>query len=356
MVLSHRLSSPAAMVLHETEVIAEQTHKLDASHHQLLSGDINVSLHESSLRVKGRILSIIPLMNESRMSYESTLSETLTDSKTHVEKSQYMVDAIYLRYLELSRSMASQVQLMKINGTFNSSGLADAVNCNFSISEASQNHLVILPEHFSRRDLQQKMNSCRKCSAFSPQNGGHRSQGILIRKRNHSCRCQIDLDGQNKLFTLPTSPWEGSQYKLTLVISLRAKVLLKVIFSALIQNASIGKYCRLAVTLCCKTKLRRLMKRCFLSIQFEGLSTKYIAICSEQCADKIVCKKYVKPVLDKLRFNVLLRNLYFVNFDVARRHRLKVQLRSGFDALWFNKSGRRSLSQKKRWATFYSIR
>jgi hypothetical protein len=340
------------MAFHATTFISEQTHRLETSVYQSRSGGINVSLHESSLLVKEKILSIIRLMNESRVSYESTLSETLNDRNAHVEKSQSVVYAIYLRYLELSRSMASQEQLMRIKGTLSSpSGLVGALNRNSLITGASQKQFVILPEHFSRRDFQQKISSCRKCSTSSPQTNVIHFQ----RNGDHSCRCQLNQGGQNKIFTMSTSPWDGSQYKLTLVISLRAKVLLKVIFSAFVHNMSVVKFCRRAVDLCCQTRLRRLMKQCFQSLQFEGLSTRYITICSDRSADSLICKKYMKPALDKLRFNVVTRIFYFARLDAATRHRLKGQMRSGFEALYLNKSGRRSLCKKKRWASIYSM-
>ena len=349
-------ASSVAMALHQNEVISGQTHRLGASVYQPRSGDISVSLHESSIRAKSKILGTAHQINLSRASYESTLSETLSDRKSHVEKSQSIVDAMYLRYLELSRCTASQVQLMNVNGKLHcSSGLSDVTNCNSSISGAPQKHLIILPEHFSRRDFHQKVHNCRVCGTLSTQTSRGSIQPVSIKKKHRSCRCLVDLDGRNRVFTLPTSPWEGSQYKLTLVVSLRAKVLLKVIFSAFAHNAAIGNHCRRAVTLCCETKLRRLMRCCFLAIQFEGLSTRYIAICSEQNAYKLICAKYLKPALDRLRFNVVVRNLYVATFDAAKRHRSKRQLRSGFGALWLNKSGRRSLGVKKRWAALYSM-
>jgi hypothetical protein len=340
------------MAFHATTFISEQTHRLDASVYQSRSGGINISLHESSLQVKEKILSIIRLINESRVSYDSTLSETLNDRNAHVEKSQSVVYAIYLRYLELSRSMASQEQLMRINGTINSpSGLVGAINRNSLISGPPLIQLVILPEHFSRRDFQQKISSCRKCSTSSPQTNVIHAQ----RNRDHSCGCQLNQGGQKKNFTMSTSLWDGSQYKLTLVISLRAKVLLKVIFAAFVHNMSVAKFCRRAVALCCQKKLRRLMKRCFQSIQFEGLSTRYITICSDRSADSLICKKYMKPALDRLRFNIVTSILCFARLDAATRHRKKVQMRSGFEALFLNKSGRRSLCKKKRWASLYSM-
>ena len=340
------------MAFHATTFISGQPHRLEASVYQSRSGGFNVSLHESSQLVKEKILSIIRLMNESRVSYERTLSETLNDRSAHVEKSQSVVYAIYLRYLELSRSMASQEQLMRINGTLKSpSRLVGAINRNSLITGASQKQLVILPEHFSRRDFQQKISSCRKCSTSSPQTNVIHVQ----RNRDRSCRCQFNQGGQNKIFTMATSLWDGSQYKLTLVISLREKVLLKVIFSAFVHNMSVAKFCRRAVALCCQSKLRRLMKRCFQSIQFEGLSTRYITICSDRSADSLICKKYMKPALDKLRFNVVTRICYFARLDAATRHRLKGQMTTGFEALFLNKSGRRSLCKKKRWASLYSM-
>jgi hypothetical protein len=304
-----------------------------------------VSSLEHSIKIKRFIVNVAVALNTAHQLSNYVLSQTADDVNAHTSKSQGLVAAIYARYLELSDSMASQVKIMRANGTLNSgSNFADGMNGAVS---KSAHQLIILPEHFSRKQLRQKFSKCIKCRGPAFDDRLKTAINRSKREPERRCECSDVVDNGDKTITLPSSPWEGSLYKLTLLVSLRAKILLKSIFAAFVQNASMAKFRREAVIACCKMRLELLMKRCFQSILFESLSTKYIALSAYQRAYTMIKRRFLKPAYLTLKAHCAALQLFSTNYEISGRHRLTSQMRSGFNNFLGNKNYRKNLTRRR---------
>jgi hypothetical protein len=316
--------------------------------------DQDVSSLDRSINIKRYILNVAVALNTAHQLSNYVLSQTADDVNAHKSKSQGLVAAIYTRYLELSDSMASQVKIMRANGTLNSGpNLADGMNGAVSMSV---HQLIVLPEHFSRNQLRQKFSKCIKCRGKPFDNRFKNPINRLKREPERRCECRDVVDNGDKTITLPSSPWEGSLYKLTLLVSLRAKILLKAIFAAFLQNASMAKFRREAVIACCKMRVELLMKRCFQSVLFEALSTKYIAMSAYQRAYTMIKRRFLKPAYLKVKAHCAAHQLYSENYEISGRHRLTSQMRSGFNTFLGNKNDRKNSTRRRSCASFVAMK
>jgi hypothetical protein len=316
--------------------------------------DQEVSALEHSIKIKRSIANVAVALNTAHQLSNYVLSQTADDVNAHTSKSQGLVAAVYARYLELSDSMASQVKMMRANGTLNS-GCNFADGMNGAVSK-SVHQLIILPEHFSRKQLRQKFSKCIKCRGTAFDDRLKTAINRSRREPERRCECSDVVDSGVKTITLPSSPWEGSLYKLTLLVSLRAKILLKSIFSAFVQNASMAKFRREAVIACCKMRLELLMKRCFQSILFESLSTKYIALSAYQRAYTMIKRRFLKPAYLTLKAHCSALQLFSANYEISGRHRLTLQMRSGFNNFLGNKNHRKNLMRRRSCASIIATK
>ena len=314
----------------------------------------DVSSLEHSIKIKRYILNVAVALNTAHQLSIHVLNQTADDVYTHTSKSQGLVAAIYSRYLELSDSMASQVKMMRANGTLiGGSDFAGGSNGGASISA---HQLIILPEHFSRNQFRQKFSKCIKCRGTASDDRIKAATHRLKRGPEHRCECRDVVDNGDKTITLPSSPWEGSLYKLTLLVSLRAKILLKSIFAAFVQNVSMANFRRQAVVACCKMRLELLMKRCFQSILFEALSTKYIAMSAYQRAYTIIKRKFLKPAYLKMKAHCTALQLFTANYDISVRHWVTSQMRSGFSSFLGNKNNNKYLARRRSSASLIAMK
>ena len=333
----------------KTEIDVEQSHATQKG----TVADVN-SLRRA-IQVKQDIVSTAVLLKTARSSCRNALPESINEAKAFADKAQSLVDAIYMRYVELGKSIKAQLKIMKASGVhhniagyFDSTSGATTVNATARTSQ----HLIIVPEHFSRKDHWQKLLTCTICCET---NSDRHCKSPARRQSPLSTHCKCTAQGEkNQVINLPTSPWEGSQYKLTLVVSLRAKVLLKYIFTALVQNVAVQKHRRLCVTTCCRTKLTLFLKRCFHSILFEALSNRYIGICADQTAFKLIKQKFLRPAFACFSRLLTLRILSTKYYRTADKYRLLTQKRSCLTALSRNKKERKLFVLKSRWASSHA--
>ena len=321
----------------------------------------DLPLMRQAIQVRKEILDTAAVLSTARQSSISALPTSIAETKVFENNSVALVDAVYARYIQLGDSIKSQQKIMReagpqdsASGYFKSSSGATTIDRNNRTSE----NLIILPEHFSRKDYIQKTRSCLNCCDID---GGRKNQGVnkLNRESKRSsstCKCKQgdDSKNQNQIISLPVSPWEGSQYKLTLVTSLRAKVYLKFIFTAFVQNVIVKKQRRESVVLCCKKKINLLLKRCFYSILFEALSTRYIAVCADQNVNKLIRKKYLCPAFNKFLRLLTLHVLSSKFTKKALKFRLQSQKKNAIAAFRTNKYLRKLLALKALWATSHA--
>ena len=298
------------------------------------------SLNEA-IRVRARILETAVQLNTASQLSRNALLEIIKDTKVFARTSQSLVDAVHARFLELNDAIISQREIMKANGMCNNSrGDFDSSSgaATLNATKRTSQHLIIVPEHFSR-----KKYTDGNQRAADP---SHVKLGLFM-------KCANSDDIQNDKVKSPISPWEGSQYKLTLVISLRSKVQLKFIFTAFVQNVAFKKYRRDSVDRHCQKKQSLFLKRCFKSILFEALSTRFFAISADQAASRLMTRKYLKPTFQVFVHLISSVRLSLKNDKRAMKHRSSLQKKLAVVVLRNNKNVRKQRAKKIHWATFH---
>jgi hypothetical protein len=300
----------------------------------------DIRCFKQAVKLKQDILSTASLLQTTSISSKNALSDSAALINAYTNKALIQVNLLHTRYLELGDSIITQEKLLRAKGDHSrSSSALDA--------EGNVQHLIIVPEHFSRKDHWQKLLTCHKCCKKSTA----RQDNCSKNESKHYCQCSSELEKKKNTVILSSSPWEGSQYKLTLVTSLRKKVLLKFILTALSQYAAVQKFRREAVIAGCQKRHDNLLKQCFYSILFEALSNRYIIINGNNSAYKLIQKKYMNPAFAKLVRLLTLRSLYNLHTKMADKWRYKSHLKIGLTALIINKNTSKLLAIKSEWAT-----
>lgn len=286
---------------------------------------------ESCNQVERNIVNTEILLQEERSSGRRALAQCVDDSITSASQSRTLVRSIYCRYLELTSSMTTQVKLMATNGTLCSYTNHHDSGTDFSnidsVSDSHQ-HSVILPENFSlKAHLQNATHSSKcRCSRKSTMKKFEYSDRVGAADSEYICLCRKSASRSRSPIKLTISAWDSSQYKLTLVVSLRAKVLLKFFFTALVENAKFLKSRRNSVTKCYKIRLHITIRRCFLLILFEALSTRHISLRADQTATLLIRMKYLLPVFKQWEHRRLTKHLQAKSEILLIRRRLRFGL------------------------------
>jgi hypothetical protein len=94
-----------------------------------------------------------------------------------------------------------------------------------------------------------------------------------------------------------SSPWEGSEFKVKLLLSLKLKLTLSLYFTALKRSAVLVVQARQAAATCFRVRRKRLLRACFGSIVFELMSGRYIRlqVHLDTCAMPGPCYAYTWP-------------------------------------------------------------
>jgi hypothetical protein len=132
------------------------------------------------------------------------------------------------------------------------------------------------------------------------------------------------------------SPWEGTDFKYTLLVSLQKKLLLKLIFNVLYHNAYIKIMARQEALNSIRLRERRYKQLCFSKIYLESKLVKHKLIISEHKALVYLQKKYLVPALKFL----LRRRLYTLKrikkMATVLQHVDKKLLDYGVNLLYWN--------------------
>ena len=139
------------------------------------------------------------------------------------------------------------------------------------------------------------------------------TQHVLTRPEHFKRRNPNYIHESNKN-SYQLSIWDGSDFKLSLLISLRQKLILKMIFQSLRYNA-VNVITRRAMA-CSFTNIKhkKTLQLCFYAILFEAYSGRYIFCCSRRKTDSYLFRKLVSPAMQQLHY--------------YRRNRLRFQLAS----------------------------
>jgi len=303
---------------------------------------------QNAINIKQDILNTASVLHSVRFSSRVAVTDSLRLVNAYAFKGQSQVDVLYARYLELGNSIISQLKIMKANCVHDPTGYSNNLRDKRAIdkSSSSSQHTVFLPGHFSRKGHWQKqlthphiLNTSRNGNTASP---------IL--------RVTSQTSSKNEIISLPSSPWEGSQYKLSLVRSLRSKVLLKCVFSAFSHNSAVQKYRREAASTCSKTRVSNMIKQCFYSILFEALSSRYVIMSSDQTVTELLLRKYIHPIFKKIVRLVTLKSLYTTYKKMAEDLRRFLLLRKGFVDLMVNRRKQKLLYLKTQWASSHDMK
>lgn len=146
------------------------------------------------------------------------------------------------------------------------------------------------------------------------------------------------------------SPWEGTDFKYTLLISLQKKLLLKLIFNSLHHNACIKIMARQEGLNCVRLREKRYKQLCFSMIFLEYKLVKHMNIINEHKSLVYLQKKYAIPALKYL----LRRRLYKLkqmkkNTIILKFYDRKL-LNYGINILYWNIKYMRHIKQLSIWA------
>ena len=150
------------------------------------------------------------------------------------------------------------------------------------------------------------------------------------------------------------SPWEGTVYKLTLVVSLRRKLLLKLGFEALALVAAWQRHARASALSCGARRQQWGMQRCFLALVVEAKSASYIAVSAAQTALEHLFKRFMRPAVRALVRARALRRLSRQCQAVAMHHRAVVLARRGWDAWATHRRWRSVRAWRSHWSTHHA--
>lgn len=149
------------------------------------------------------------------------------------------------------------------------------------------------------------------------------------------------------------SPWEGTDFKYTLLISLQKKLRLKLIFNVLHHNANIKIMARQEALNCVRLRERRYKQLCFSKIYLEFKLVKHKRLISEHKALVYLQKKYLVPALKFL----LRRRLYSLKrmkrIAIVLKYYDKKMLDYGINLLYWNVQYMRRTKQLSLWYYYY---
>lgn len=149
------------------------------------------------------------------------------------------------------------------------------------------------------------------------------------------------------------SPWEGSEFKVTLLISLIRKLELKVIFTALRHNLYIHESLKQATISCLTIKNKKMLQLCFHSLILECLQNSYLHVVSDQKARKLDFFKKTSPLLKSMYNNLFRSKKMLYIYKKSETFQIKKLLIKGMKLLNWNRKfcvRRRSLSE---WSLLY---
>jgi hypothetical protein len=149
------------------------------------------------------------------------------------------------------------------------------------------------------------------------------------------------------------SPWEGSKFKVTLLISLIRKLELKVIFNALRHNVYIHESLIQATISCLTIKNKKMLQLCFHTLILECLENSYIFLESDQKARKLYLYKKTIPLLKSLSNNCVRSKINLYLYNTSNNFQIKNLLKKGLKLLMWNRKfciRRKSLSE---WSLLY---
>lgn len=141
-----------------------------------------------------------------------------------------------------------------------------------------------------QRELMIKGVSGQMMSPLTEKGSQEEITNLIIRPEHFSRQSQAQAKA--KAFPSQKSPWEGTNYKLALVLSLNEKFSLKYIFVSIKHMVLISKMIDSAVVLSLDIKMKRLARLCFSSIVLEALSSRYI----EMNCNAVVRKHLIRPL------------------------------------------------------------
>ncbi len=127
------------------------------------------------------------------------------------------------------------------------------------------------------------------------------TQHVLTRPEHFKRRNPNYIHESNKN-SYQLSIWDGSDFKLSLLISLRQKLILKMIFQSLRYNAVNIITRRTMASSFTNIKHKKILQLCFYAILFEAYSGRYIYYCSMRKIDSYLSRKLVSPAMQQFHY------------------------------------------------------
>lgn len=232
--------------------------------------------------LKEDIVTTLKFINSERSSYRKMISASINLVHSMDKAASDELNALLHRWQEVV--VLCQVQLvkresLKYNTELQRSFVHGTVN-NINIKGK-----MVRPEHFERVMNGTTSKNCGRKKGNQPLHAPRYPAPVSLVNRNKGI----------------TSPWEGSQFKLEILLSLRVKLLKKLVLYAFRSHVRRFQRARQCATTCLRSRLRRLMQLCFSSILFEALSSKYIAFAASLKVRKLQLRTRALPALCALQ-------------------------------------------------------
>lgn len=237
------------------------------SYHELLQRDLQV---------------MVQYFYDQRRYYNASFKSFISLQKTKFQASIENIISIQSKLLDLYRQrqwqyerllsyelnastapISNQLNALKHrNDSVKLDDLEDIHSKTPEITRKTVQNQIIRPEHFPRTS-KYPLHIKASNPSIQPFKSSFRMKEI------------VPYHDKNTYIDYPRiSPWEGSQYKISLIESLISKFQKKLIFSILIHNRHINQSRSHGVKLLILNKSKRLLRLCFISICLEVLSSK----------------------------------------------------------------------------------
>ncbi len=151
-----------------------------------------------------------------------------------------------------------------------------------------------------------------------------------------------------------SSPWEGSEFKVKLLVSLKDKLYLSLYFHALRTFSQAKVSARQAAFTCHRVRTKRLLRCCFGSLLFECISSKFIISKADVTVRKYIRRRIMSPAL--LAFGATCtmhssrRKRQISNMIAAEKYHCRATLLRGMSKFRMFLLRRQRLESLKSWA------
>ena len=133
-----------------------------------------------------------------------------------------------------------------------------------------------------------------------------------------------------------TSPWDGTQYKLQLIQSLREKLFKKLVFHAFALYAQRIRTIVQTSLSVQRLRSKTLLSLCLRSIQMEALCTRYIIFASEVACRRLLRSKWLRPALANFKLQKISREVQHLQERKALSLHQQQLSRRGLQLLMWN--------------------